>query len=140
MHLSVSSLGRYLSPTYAGEMDNYEATRKQIAERIRKLRQDANKSQETVAGAAHMAVSFYAATERATSNPGLKSLVRIADALKKPLSEIVCGEELDQFRRLDELIAGVPAVMRPLVLKLCADLVSIVKETEKVLKTREAKR
>lgn len=121
-------------------METLPAAKKRIGSRVRSIRTSQKRSQENVASAAGMAISFLALVERGQGNASLESLVKISNALGVPLSQITAGEELERFAELEKTIAGVPATMRTLVLKLLTDTVSAIKETEKTVKKRYEER
>lgn len=117
-------------------MDTPIAAKKRLAARVRSIRARQRLSQEAVAHQSGLAISFYSSIERAGGNPSLDSLVKLANGLKVPLSELVAGEELERFGQLNELLQGVPASTQVLVLKVLADVVSLMKEPERTVKAR----
>jgi transcriptional regulator with XRE-family HTH domain len=117
-------------------MDTPIAAKKRLAERVRSIRTRQRLSQEAVAHQSGLAISFYSSIERAGGNPSLDSLVKLANGLKVPLSELVAGEELERFAQLNELLRGIPASRRVLVLKVFADVVSLLKERERTARAR----
>jgi transcriptional regulator with XRE-family HTH domain len=68
-----------------------------VGERIRVLRVDRNLTQEDVAHAAGMNLSYYGKLERGQNNPTLDTLIRVCDAIGASLSDIVAGLSSDQL-------------------------------------------
>ena len=109
---------------------------KRLGTRIREIRKRLRLNQEEVSHQAGMGLSFYAEVERGIGNPSVETLVKIANALGVSFTELLVGEELDRFEDVNRLLKGVPAAMRPLILKAFADVANLVKDTERVVKAR----
>lgn len=65
------------------------ARRREVGERIRQVRETHNLSQPDVCGRAGIDVATYSRIERGHSSPLLDTLIRIADAIGVPLTELV---------------------------------------------------
>jgi transcriptional regulator with XRE-family HTH domain len=70
-------------------LDRVLARRRAIGDRIRAARLDANLSQETVALRAGIRIATYSNIEQGHASPKLDTLIRVADAIGAPLSELV---------------------------------------------------
>ena len=116
-------------------METVQQAQKRLGRRIKDLRKRLRESQETIAGRAEVATSFFATVEKG-GNASVESLVKIANALGVSLTELIAGEELDKFADLERILKGMPASMRVLVLKIFADIASVVRETERNVKAR----
>lgn len=123
----------------AGRMESLKSVLKSIGMRIRETRKRLRLTQEEVAECSGIALSFYSAVERGAGNPSVESLVKIANALRVSLTELLCGGELAEFAQLRDLVKGVPASMRVLTLKAFSDVAALVQETERTVKTRYEK-
>lgn len=62
-----------------------------VGERIRVARIARNLTQEDVAHAAGMNLSYYGKLERGQNNPTLDTLIRVADVIDAPLPDLVVG-------------------------------------------------
>ncbi|HUD10362.1 MAG TPA: helix-turn-helix transcriptional regulator [Candidatus Saccharimonadales bacterium] len=62
--------------------DQSEQLRKELGEKLRKVREDARLTQQQVADAADMHVNYYARIERGEENPSYDKLQNIKKALK----------------------------------------------------------
>jgi transcriptional regulator with XRE-family HTH domain len=60
-----------------------------VGERIRLARVERNLTQEDVAHAAGMNLSYYGKLERGQNNPTLDTLIRVADVIGAPLPDLV---------------------------------------------------
>ncbi|MFJ4917462.1 helix-turn-helix domain-containing protein [Streptomyces sp. NPDC088726] len=69
--------------------DRVRARRRAIGEHMRTARLHANLSQETVALRASIRIATYSDIEQGHSSPLLDTLIRIADAIGVPLSDLV---------------------------------------------------
>ena len=64
-----------------------------MGERLRTARVDRALTQEDVAHAAGLNLSYYGKLERGQNNPPLDTLIRVPGVLGVPLSELVAGLE-----------------------------------------------
>jgi len=69
--------------------DRVIARRRAIGERIRAVRLHANLTQETVSLRSGIGLASYNRIEQGHASPMLDSLIRIADAIGVPLSDLV---------------------------------------------------
>lgn len=70
-------------------MDIYEATRRRLASRLRRIRASKGLTQEAVADRAHLAVRHLQKIEAAEVNATLNSLARLAVALDVDVGELL---------------------------------------------------
>ena len=68
-------------------MDEIEIYRN-IAKRIKFLREDANLTQEELAERSGLSLDYIGKIEVCINKPGLKSIIKIAKALNKPVKDI----------------------------------------------------
>jgi len=68
-----------------------------VGERIRVIRVERNLTQEDVAHAAGMNLSYYGKLERGQNNPTLDTLIRVAEAIGASLPEVVAGLDTAQL-------------------------------------------
>lgn len=120
-------------------MESLKTTLKHLGDRIRERRKRLRLNQGEVAEKAGLVLSFFASVERGEGNPSVESLVKIANALGVPLTELLCGAELEAFANLNAILKHVPASMRVLVLKAFSDVAALIAETERHVKARYEK-
>lgn len=68
-----------------------------VGERIRLARVARNLTQEDVANASGMNLSYYGKLERGQNNPTLDTLIRVADVIGAALPDLVTGLTPDQL-------------------------------------------
>ncbi|MFE9935829.1 helix-turn-helix domain-containing protein [Streptomyces hirsutus] len=69
--------------------DRVIARRRQVGERIRRVREHHNLSQQDVCGRSGIDVASYSRIEQGHASPLLDTLIRIADAIGVDLAELV---------------------------------------------------
>lgn len=64
-----------------------------VGRNVRRIRQEQGLTQERVAFAAELDLTYIGGIERGRRNPSLLAMARIADALKVPLTDLLQAEE-----------------------------------------------
>ncbi|MEU0458767.1 helix-turn-helix transcriptional regulator [Streptomyces sp. NPDC006129] len=69
--------------------DRVVARRRQVGEQIRRVREHRNMTQQDVCGRSGIDVATYSRIEQGHSSPKLDTLIRIADAMRVELEDLV---------------------------------------------------